>query len=152
MTDWLSFEGRVEPMVWGKTTYTILRLPPGIVAQLPLADTRRIDLEVNDRSLNAAVTTHHEGDGHYVWMGKTTLSQLAIDPGDWLEVRLRPASPDEVDLPEDVALALRGADLTADWEALTPGKRRGMLHQINTVKRAETRAKRIAKLMDALAG
>tara|TARA_R110002072_G_scaffold14284_1_gene59538 strand:- start:362 stop:565 length:204 start_codon:yes stop_codon:yes gene_type:complete len=38
---------------------------------------------------------------------------------------------------------------TAAWEALTPGKRRGLLHPISSAKRAETRAKRIANLTGA---
>ena len=42
------------------------------------------------------------------------------------------------------AVALRAADVTTAWEALTPGKRRGLLYHIDTAKTAPTRAKRIA--------
>ena len=52
--------------------------------------------------------------------------------------------------PEDVALALRQADATARWEALTAGKRRGLLYQIGTAKTAATRAKRIHALIQSL--
>jgi uncharacterized protein YdeI (YjbR/CyaY-like superfamily) len=55
-----------------------------------------------------------------------------------------------VDLPEDVALALRRADLTAAWDALTPGRKRGLLHSVATAKRADTRARRIDALLAAL--
>ena len=27
MDEWIEFEGRVAPMVWGKSTYTILPIP-----------------------------------------------------------------------------------------------------------------------------
>ena len=27
MSDWVAFEGEVEPLAWGRATYTILRLP-----------------------------------------------------------------------------------------------------------------------------
>jgi uncharacterized protein YdeI (YjbR/CyaY-like superfamily) len=65
-------------------------------------------------------------------------------------VRLRPAPDDRVDTPEDVAAALQAAEMMAVWEALTAGKRRGMLYQIATAKTAPTRAKRIAAMMQSL--
>ncbi len=46
-----------------------------------------------------------------------------------------------------VNLALRQSKVTDRWSALTPGKQRGLLHPINTARRAETRAKRIAKMI-----
>ncbi len=33
--DWVTFEGRVEPLTWGRSTYTILRLPPGCGGPAP---------------------------------------------------------------------------------------------------------------------
>ena len=53
--------------------------------------------------------------------------------------------------PDDVAAALRAAGMTSGWEALTPGRRRGLLYQVATAKRAETRARRIATLVAGLA-
>nr|WP_241250489.1 YdeI/OmpD-associated family protein [Rhodobacter kunshanensis] len=38
----------------------------------------------------------------------------------------------------------------AEWEALTAGKRRGMLYQIGTAKTAPTRAKRIDAMIQGL--
>jgi uncharacterized protein YdeI (YjbR/CyaY-like superfamily) len=78
------------------------------------------------------------------------LNRLGILPGEVLDVRLRPAPDDQVDTPEDVALALRQADLTAVWDGLTAGKRRGLLYQIGTAKTAPTRAKRIDALIKSL--
>ena len=74
------------------------------------------------------------------------LNEIGITPGEPLDVRLRKAD-DSVETPDDVALALRQADASHVWEGLTPGKRRGLLHPINTAKRAETRTKRIAKMI-----
>jgi uncharacterized protein YdeI (YjbR/CyaY-like superfamily) len=56
-----------------------------------------------------------------------------------------------VDTPEDLAAALRRADRSAEWEALTPGKRRGLIYQIATAKTAATRDKRIATVIEGLA-
>ncbi|MEL6960743.1 MAG: YdeI/OmpD-associated family protein, partial [Pseudomonadota bacterium] len=86
----------------------------------------------------------------FVWAGKSLLKEVRIAPGEQVEIRLRPAPDDAVDVPPDVINALRSAGMTDPWDALTPGKRRGLLYSVNSAKRAETRAKRIAKLMTDL--
>jgi uncharacterized protein YdeI (YjbR/CyaY-like superfamily) len=89
-------------------------------------------------------------EGPFLWAGQSLLDRLGIAPGEPVEVRLRPAPPDEVDTPDDISLALRQADATLLWEALTPGKRRGLLYRIDTAKTPATRAKRIAALIESL--
>jgi Bacteriocin-protection, YdeI or OmpD-Associated/Domain of unknown function (DUF1905) len=147
MTDYATFEGTVEPMVWGTSTYTILRLPPDIVTAL--GPTKRVEGEINDHPVNLALTRSPMMDGVFLWAGQSLLDRIGISPGDRLEVRLRPAADDRVDAPDDVTHALRGV-LDA-WQTLTPGKQRGLLYQINTAKTPATRAKRIAKLVESLA-
>jgi Bacteriocin-protection, YdeI or OmpD-Associated/Domain of unknown function (DUF1905) len=147
MTDYLAFEGRVEPMVWGTATYTILRLPDDVV--MTLGATKRVEGEINDHPVNLALTTSPMLDGVFLWAGQSLLDRVGITPGERVEVRLRPAPDDRVDVPDDVTHALRGVMET--WNALTPGKRRGLLYQIDTAKTAPTRTKRIAKLVESLA-
>jgi uncharacterized protein YdeI (YjbR/CyaY-like superfamily) len=65
-------------------------------------------------------------------------------------VRLRAAPDDHVETPPDLEAALRQADLTAAWGALTPGKRRGLLYQIDTAKTEPTRTKRFNALIESL--
>ena len=89
-------------------------------------------------------------EGPFLWTGKAFLKAAGIEPGERLEVRLRPADPDHVEMPEDVAAALRASGRTAAWEALTPGRRRGLLAPVAQAKRPETRATRIAKLVAGL--
>jgi len=123
MTDWLTFEGRVIAMTWGDSTYTVLPLPDDVTAALERQGAKRVEGEINDHPVNRAL----------------------------IDVRLRKADPNIVETPDDVVLALRQADRTADWDALTAGKKRGMLHGITTAKRAETRQKRINALLEELA-
>ena len=149
MTDWLAFEARIEPMEWGKNTFTIVRLPDDVIEALP-AGTKRIEGEFGDFPVNLALTKAPAVDGTFVYAGKTVLRDSGLQPGEVFDARIRPADPSQVDTPDDVAAALRAADRSADWAALTPGKQRGLLHLVNTAKRAETRAKRIAKLISEL--
>ena len=150
MGDYHTFEGRVEPMEWGKSVYTVLRLPPDITHALEAEGAKRVEGEINDHPVNLALTKAPVFDGTFLWAGKTLLDDCGIEPGEWIDVRLRKADPNFVETPEDVLLALRQNDASEDWFALTPGKQRGHLHQVNTAKRAETRQKRIAKLIDEL--
>ncbi|MGZ2256188.1 YdeI/OmpD-associated family protein [Roseobacter sp. A03A-229] len=150
MSDWISFEAVITPMEWGKNTYTVLRLPDEVTAELEAQGARRVEGELNDHPVNLALTKSPAIDGVFLYTGKALLRETGLEPGEVFEARLRPASPDAVEVPEDVMAALRGAGRSADWAALTPGKQRGLLHNVTTAKRAETRAKRIAKLVSGL--
>ena len=148
MSDYTNFEGAVEPMEWGKATYTVLRIPLDVLDAI--GPTKRVEGEINDHPVNLALTKAPVIDDVFVWAGKSLLGQIGIEPGEQVEIRLRAAPDDEVDVPADVRTALRSAGLSEDWDTLTPGRQRGMLYQVNSAKRAETRAKRIAKLLSEL--
>lgn len=148
MQDYTTFEARIEPMEWGKSTYTVLRLTPDIMTLL--GPTKRVEGEFNDHSVNLAVTRAPVIDDPFLWAGKSLLTRVGIEPGEVFEARLRPADPNMVEVPNDVMRAIRSAGLSDAWETLTPGKMRGLLHNVETAKRAETRANRITKLLVAL--
>ncbi len=147
MTDYITFEGRVVPMEWGDSTYTVLPLPDDIANQFRAQGAKRVEGEINDHPVNLALTKAPVIDQTFLWAGKSLLQDCDIEPGELIDVRLRKADPAYVETPEDVMLAIRQNDASDLWAALTPGKQRGHLHQINTAKRADTRAKRIAKLL-----
>ena len=146
---WLSFEGVIEPMEWGKNTYTILRLPDAVTAALP-PKTKRIEGEFGDFPANLALTKAPMIDGQFVYTGKTFLRDSGLEVGQPFEARIRPVDPDLVEVPDDVSAAIRAAGCSDEWGALSPGGQRSRLHLVNTAKRADTRAKRIAKLIAEL--
>jgi hypothetical protein len=148
VTDWVTFEGRVEPLTWGRATYTILRLPNPVVTAL--GKCRRVEGEIADHPVNLALSRAPVVDGVFLWAGSSLLDRIGVAPGEPVEVRLRPAADDRVDLDPDIEAALRSGGVLATWESLTPGKRRGLLYQIATAKTDPTRQKRIAKLVDSL--
>jgi hypothetical protein len=150
VSDFLVFEGRVEPLVWGKAIYTILPLPSEIAKALSAGGAKRVEGEINDHPVNLALTRAPVIDGVFLWAGKSLLDRVGIAPGDMIEVRLRPAPDDRVETPQDLAAALRSSGLSQQWDTLTPGKQRGLLYQISTAKAAPTRARRIAKVLNIL--
>lgn len=105
-----------------------------------------------EHPVNLALSRAPVVEGVFLWTGQSLLDRIGASPGEMVEVRLRPAPDDAVDTPEDVAGALARAGMTAVWEGLTAGKRRGLLYQIATAKTAPTRDKRIARLVADLSG
>lgn len=147
MSDWLTFEGRVEFVVWGRATYTILRLPAEVAKSLAALGAKRVDGEIDDYPVNLALSRAPVVEGVFLWTGKSLLDRLGIGPGQPLDVRLRKAASDEVDTPDDLISALRAAGQAERWDSLTPGRRRGLLYQISTAKTAATRTKRISSIV-----
>jgi hypothetical protein len=152
MSDYVEFTGRIETLEWGKSTYTILRLPGEVAERFAAEGARRVEGEMNEFPVNLAPTRAPVLEETFLWAGKSLLDRIGLAPGDDVEVRLRKAPDDEVEMPEDVTAALRAADASHLWEALTPGKRRGLLYQIGTAKTQGTRDKRIAKLIVEIGG
>ena len=147
MSDYIAFTGRIETLDWGRSTYTIVRLPAEVAERLAAEGARRVEGEINEHPVNLAPTRAPVIEDTFLWTGKSLLDRIGLAPGDAVEVRLRKAPDDEVEVPEDLAAALRAAGATHLWEALTPGRRRGMIYQIGTAKSQATRDRRIAKLL-----
>lgn len=148
MNDWVAFEGRVEPLTWGRTTYTILRLPDGALRDL--GPCRRVEGEIAEHPVNLALSRAPGVEGVFLWTGQSLLDRLGIQPGEPVEIRLRPAPDDRVDLDPDIEAALRRDGVLPAWESLTPGRRRGLLYRIATAKTDATRQKRIQRLVEDL--
>ena len=148
MSGWVTFEGRVEHLTWGRPTYTILRLPDDAVKAL--GPCRRVEGEIAEHPVNLALSRAPVVQGVFLWTGQSLLDRIGIQPGELVEVRLRPAPDDRVDLDPDIEAALREGGVLDQWQSLTPGKRRGLFYQIATAKTDQTRKARIAKLVGTL--
>jgi hypothetical protein len=152
MSDSLSFEGCVIPLQWGRATCTVLPVPEAVASALVAAGARRVEGEIAEHPVNLALSCAPVVEGVFLWAGQSLPDRIGIAPGEPVEVRLRPAPDDKVETPPDLASALHAHGVTAGWEALTPGKRRGLLYRIETARRPETRVKRIADTVAKLAG
>ena len=147
MTD-QRFTSRVEAVQWGRSRYTVIRVPEELVAAARDAGTRRVAGTIDGTPVNAALTRAPVVNGPFLWAGASLLHRLRVEPGEPVDCALAPVDGDIVDLPEDVRLALDEADALGRWEALTPATRRRRLHAVESAKRPETRARRIAELLN----
>lgn len=150
------FEAQLAELVYpGKFRYFIIRLPRAIADQLPFETEVRVRAkgEINDRPFAGAWMP----DGErlpYLHVSREAVEAMGLSVGDDVEVRFNIAPADEVDLPDELDAALNAAPAALDrWQALTPGRQRGLAHMIRTAKQVATREKRAAKLIaDLLAG
>ena len=92
MNDYVTFEALIEPMVWGKSTYTILRIPLEIAEAL--GNAKRVEGEIAEHPINLAPTRAPVIEGVFLWAGQSLLDRIGLAPGEVVEVRLRPAPDD----------------------------------------------------------
>lgn len=79
MSDWVAFDGVVEPVNWGKATYTILRLPEAAVTAL--GATKRVEGEIGEHWVNLALSRAPVVEGVFLWAGASLLERTGIVPG-----------------------------------------------------------------------
>lgn len=92
-----------------------------------------------------------EGDGYQFHIGPAWLRDSAIPIGARVAVTLSPEGPQGANLPEDVRAALEdNAQAKAFFESLPTFYRKNFLRAIESAKRPETRAARIAEMIGLL--
>ena len=152
MSDRVCFQAAVEPLVWGRAAFALLRLLPEVARVLQAAGAKRVEGKIAEHPVNLTLSRAPEVDGVFLWAGKSLLDRLGAKPGERPEVRRRAAPPGAVDTPEGVEAALRRAGKTDAWQRLTPGKKRGALYQIDTARTGATRIKCLATMIEGLTG
>jgi hypothetical protein len=152
MSDRVCFQAAVEPLVWGRAAFALLRLLPEVARVLQAALAKRVEGKIAEHPVNLTLLRAPEVDGVFLWAGKSLLDRLGAKPGERPEVRRRAAPPGAMDTPGGVEAALRRAGKTEAWQRLTPGKKRGALYQIDTARTGATRIKRIATMIEGLTG
>lgn len=148
-----AFEARVEAHDFGRFAYTVVYLPEAMRAALPFDrhPRLRVEGEIADHPFEGA---WQPGQGRmFLMVPKAIQQEAGIGLGDEVEVRFRVADQDAVDVPVELRLGLAEDDAAeAAWRASTAGKRRGMAYHVASAKRATTRARRVAEVLEALRG
>ncbi len=88
------------------------------------------------------------GEGrHRLQLNARARAEAGIEPGDRVEVALRVDDDPHVELPPDLAEALRDSGSVASFERLPPGKRRHIVAWVEEAVADRTREKRIAQVV-----
>jgi hypothetical protein len=150
MSEWLGFDTVIKPVEWGRARYTIISIPDEVAAALRDRGATRVEAEIEGHCADLGISRAAAIGGDFLWAGQSLLRRLGLRSGDAIRVRLRPADPEVVQTPGDLRAAIGAADAGDRWESLTPGKRRGLIYQVESAKSAATRQRRIAALVDQL--
>ncbi|MEO1022720.1 MAG: DUF1905 domain-containing protein [Bacteroidota bacterium] len=110
----------------------------------------RVKCVLNGRiTLSAALNPLGNGD-FYIIIAKRYLNELQLQLGSMVDVELRvDFSPLGVDEPEELLDFLADNEEVQEWyEALTDGKKRGLIHAMNRVKSMESKIKTIIRFKE----
>ena len=92
------------------------------------------------------------GDGlHRLFVHSRIFKARGVDSGDLVEVELEYDPEPEAAVPPELADALAGApESEENFHALTPARRREVIRYVESAKRDETRARRVAEIVGRL--
>lgn len=147
---WVEFDAVVDVLLWGRSTYTIIRLDAALEAAARASGTRRVEGMIDEVPVNVGVNRADVLPDAFMYAGKGLQRRLGARPGDVVACRLRPADPDEVPLADDVHRALADADRLDAFQRKPPANRRRLLQPIEEAAKPETRQQRIAALLRSL--
>jgi hypothetical protein len=147
---WVEFDAVVEVLLWGRSTYTVIRLDAALEAAAKAAGTRRVEGTIDEVPVNVGVNRADVLPDAFMYAGKGLQRRLGARPGDVVACRLRPADPDDVPLADDVHRALADAGRLDAFQRKPPADRRRLLQPVEEAARPETRRQRIAALLRSL--
>jgi hypothetical protein len=142
------FRAKLEPVPHGGHFVVV---PPSVAARARVVHGARVRGAVNGVPYRSSLMKY-SGVFH-LGVHKATLARAGVAGGDHVDVTIeiddQPLPTDVI--PGDLAQALaRHAGMSATWEKLAPAHRREYVKQGTEAKKAETRARRIAKIVDGL--
>jgi len=136
-----SFIGKVERIDAIFKSFCI-DVPPIILEKLPTKGRYRTEGTMNGIPFNLAVQTQKPAR-KYLTVSQDLLKKIKVNVGEPIEVKFYLVSSDKLDIPEEFLAVLEGDELAEKmFNEFTTGKKRGLIHYINTGKSIDTRIKR----------
>jgi hypothetical protein len=133
----------------GKTA-TGIEVPQNVVEQLGGGKRPPVAVTINGYTYRSTIAPM--GGRYLVGVNAENRAAAGVQAGDVLDVDIElDTAPREVALPDDLAAALAGApEVGAVFDRLSYTHRKEWVRWIEEAKRAETRAARVAKTVEAL--
>lgn len=130
---------------------TGIEVPAEVIDKLGAGKRPPVVVEVNGYGYRSTVAPM--GGKYLIPFSAQRRTESGIGGGDAIEVTLTlDTAPRTVEVPADLAAALKAADVIAAWDGLAPSKRKAHVAGVEGAKAAETRARRIAAVITALGG
>ena len=128
-------------------------LPVPAEAVVALGTKKRPPVKVTFNGYTYSSTVAAYGDVFMLPLAAEHRTAAGVQAGDEVEVTLElDSEPRTVEVPDDLAAALAEAGAAAAFDRLAHSKRKEHVRQVETAKAAETRQRRIDKIVASLAG
>ena len=136
----------------GGKTATGFEVPAELVARLGGGKRPAVVVTVGGHTYRSTLAVM--GGRSMLPLSAENRTAAGVAAGDEVEVGLTPdLAPRTVEVPEDLASALAdGAAARATFDAATPAQRKEWVRWVTEAKRSATRADRVLKAVEALAG
>ncbi|WP_335979371.1 MULTISPECIES: YdeI/OmpD-associated family protein [Streptomycetaceae] len=124
-----------------------LEVPPEIVEELGGGARPPVTITVNGHTWRSRLAIMR--GRHLIGFSKANRAAAGVDTGEEVEVELAlDTAPRTVTEPEDFAAALKADPVAATaYNSLTPSRKREHIRAVESAKKPETRARRIAKAL-----
>jgi hypothetical protein len=130
--------------------YTVIYVPRRVKQKLSPAARVRVIGTIHRRPYRGAIQPAGGGK-HYLLLSKKFLKSVGLAVGKATLVTLALDDPSAVELLPEFENALRANSVAwQQWQALTPGARRSIAHQVASAKGIATRHARIEACLDKL--
>jgi hypothetical protein len=142
----ITFEARL--VRWGAKDTMGIVVPDTVVESLGAG--RRPAVVVTALGHTYRSTVARMGEQYPVGVSKEHREAAGITDQDAVEVsQAVDTAPRDVTVPDDLAAAVDEASVGEGWQRLAPSTRKELVRQIEMAKKAETRAGRITKAVEA---
>ena len=130
---------------------TGIRVPPEVIAELGTSKKPRVKVTLNG-SYSYSYTVAVMGGEYMIGFNQERREASGIQPGQEITVTLElDTAPQVIDVPDDLAAALAEKPGAREaFDASAPSARKEFVRQVTEAKAADTRARRIAKIVEKL--
>ena len=140
---------RFETTLFTSGNNTGIEVPPAVVEQLGGGKRPAVLVDVNGFEYRSTVAVM--GSRYLIPFSSDKRAATGLTGGDAITVELTlDTAPRTVELPDDLAAALRGGDAQANFDALSPSARKAHVTNVESAKTAETRQRRIDAIVAKL--
>lgn len=128
---------------------TGIQVPPEVVAAFGSGKRPKVKVSLNGYTYRTTMAAY--GDVFMLPLSQEHREAAGVQAGDMVEVTLElDTEPRTVDVPDDLAAALAESGLRDAFDGLPYSTRKEHVRQVESAKAAETRQRRIAKIVASL--
>ncbi|BDV31748.1 YdeI/OmpD-associated family protein [Microbacterium terricola] len=129
---------------------TGIEVPPEVIEELGGGKRPPVAVSVNGFEYRSTVAVM--GGRYLIAFSSDKRAATGLKGGDPISVELTlDTAPREVQVPDDLATALQEAGARAAFDALSPSARKAHVTNVEGAKAADTRARRVEKIVAGLA-